>query len=73
MPLQLDLAEIGGHGTYAVTKAGSMPNSGRLRALTRGEHVRTVSAIGESQGTQPPGNPAGYRCNVIGPVDVQAG
>ena len=41
------------------------PNSYRLM-------VRAFNGIGESQGTQPLWNPAGYLRNVIEQVDVQA-
>ena len=51
---------------WSATWTPATPGSRRLM-------VRAFNAIGESQGTEPLWNPAGYLRNVIEHVDLQAG
>jgi sulfite dehydrogenase (cytochrome) subunit A len=59
--------DLGRYSFREWSAAWTPPGSGSHRLM-----VRAFNAIGESQGTQPLWNPAGYLRNVIEHVDVQA-
>jgi len=60
-------SDLGRYSFREWSAAWTPPSPGNFRLM-----VRAFNSIGESQGTQPLWNPAGYLRNVIEHVDVQA-
>jgi hypothetical protein len=61
-------SDLGRYSFREWSASWTPPGAGNYRLM-----VRAFNAIGESQGTQPLWNPAGYLRNVIEQVDVRAG